>query len=267
MNDIFMFLMLASFISLVTGLVKPLVFQRLFKNKATRRKLSLYFGSATILFFILFGATTNPTNKTTIDSITKKTDSKSIIETQTKEIQLTPEEQAKKMAEEKVLQEKLSKPHFEDGDYMVGTDIQPGIYRTRTASIGCYYSRLRGFGGGISDIISNENTNAPTIVTIATTDKGFSSKHCGTWIQDLSAITTNQTTFEDGTFIVNTDILPGTYKSSGDVGCYYSRLRGFSGGVSDIISNENTDTPAIVTISKSDKGFRATRCGVWTKIK
>jgi len=176
-------------------------------------------------------------------------------------------ELAKIEAEEKALQEALLKPHFGDGNHIVGTDIQPGTYRTRKASSGCYYSRLNGFGGSLSEIISNENTDAPAVITIATTDKGFKSTRCGTWTQDLSAITSDQTAFGDGIFIIGTDIQAGTYKSSGSNSCYYSRLRGFSGSLGDIISNENTDSSAVVTIASSDKGFKSTRCGTWTKLK
>ncbi|HLL79649.1 MAG TPA: hypothetical protein VFA41_12635 [Ktedonobacteraceae bacterium] len=157
-------------------------------------------------------------------------------------------------------------PQFGDGTYVVGKDIQPGTYRTRTGSSGCYFARLKGFGGSVSDIIANENTDAPAIVTIAPSDKGFESTNCGTWTQDLSAITTSKTSFDDGMYIVGTDILLGTYKSSGQTGCYYARLRGFGGTLDDIIANDNTDTSAIVTISASDKGFESTNCGTWTKI-
>ncbi|HEV7236813.1 MAG TPA: hypothetical protein VGN15_11560 [Ktedonobacteraceae bacterium] len=42
---------------------------------------------------------------------------------------------------------------FGDGTYQVGKDIQPGTYRTRSASSNCYYERLKGFSGGIDDIL------------------------------------------------------------------------------------------------------------------
>ncbi len=180
--------------------------------------------------------------------------------------ELTPEEQAAKEAEEKAKQEALAKPHFEDGNFVVGTDIQTGTYRTREASSGCYYSRLSGFGASFDDIIANDNTDAPAVITIAETDKGFKSSRCGTWTQDLSAITTDQTSFTDGTYIIGTDIQAGTYKNTASDGCYYARLSGFSGTFDDLIANENTDDAAIVTIAATDKGFRASRCGTWTKI-
>jgi hypothetical protein len=156
-------------------------------------------------------------------------------------------------------------PHFGDGTFQVGKDIQPGTYRTRQGSDGCYYARLKGFGGGIEDIIANDNTNAPAVVTIAASDKGFLSQNCGTWTQNVSQITKSKTTFEDGAFIVGTDIEPGTYKSSGGDGCYYARLRGFGGTIDDIIANANPTGAAIVAIKASDKGFTSARCGTWTK--
>lgn len=157
-------------------------------------------------------------------------------------------------------------PHFGDGTFVVGKDIEPGTYRTRVASPGCYYARLKGFGGSVDDILANENTDFPAIVTIAATDKGFQSESCGTWTKDLSAITTSKTSFGDGMYIVGTDIHPGTYKSSGQQGCYYARLSGFGGSTDDIIANDNTDTPAIITIAATDKGFQSENCGTWTKM-
>ncbi len=121
-------------------------------------------------------------------------------------------------------------------------------------------------GGTLGEIIANDNTDYPAIVTIAHSDKGFQSNNCGTWTKDLSAIITSHTTFSDGMYIVGTDIKPGTYKSSGQSGCYYARLSGFSGDLGDIIANDNTDNPAIVTIASDDKGFQSSNCGTWTRI-
>ncbi len=159
-----------------------------------------------------------------------------------------------------------SQTSFDDGMYIVGTDIKPGTYRTRTASPGCYFARLSGFGGTTGEIIANANTDAFAIITIVASDKGFEASSCGTWTNDLSAITTSKTTFGDGMYIVGTDIQPGTYKNSGQANCYYARLSGFGGTTDEIIANDNTDSSTIVTISASDKGFEASSCGTWTKV-
>jgi hypothetical protein len=171
------------------------------------------------------------------------------------------------VAKEEVKPTEDPNPHFSDGTYEVGKEIQPGTYRTRKASSGCYYARLSGFGNAFGDIITNENTDAPAIITIEATDKGFTSKRCGVWTQDLSAITSDKTTFGDGMYIVGTDIEPGQYKNSGQDGCYFARLANFTGGMGGIISNENTDDVAIVNIASTDKGFVSKRCGTWTKME
>jgi len=153
------------------------------------------------------------------------------------------------------------------GTFIVGTDVLAGTYRTRVASSGCYFERLKGFSGASSEITANDFTNAPSIITIAPTDKGFATSGCSTWTQDLSQITASQTSFADGTFIVGTDVLPGTYRSGTFTsGCYYERLRGFSGASSDIIANNYTNAAAIVTILSTDKGFHSDGCGTWTKV-
>lgn len=155
---------------------------------------------------------------------------------------------------------------FGDGTYQVGHDIQPGTYRTRVASPGCYYERLSGFSGSVSDIIANNDTNNPAIVTIKATDKGFDSQGCGTWTSDLSQITASKTGFDDGMYIVGTDITPGTYKNSSGSSCYYARLSGFGNTTDDIIANNDVTIPTIVSISASDEGFESQGCGTWTKI-
>jgi hypothetical protein len=156
---------------------------------------------------------------------------------------------------------------FSDGTYQVGTDIQPGTYRTSEGSTGCYYERLSGFSGELNDIIANNNTDAPAVVTIKPTDAGFTSSSCGTWTKDLSAITESKTSFGEGAYIVGTDIEPGTYRNSGGTGCYYERLRDFTGDMNSIIANNNTDNPTVVEIAPSDAGFRSDSCGKWTKLE
>jgi hypothetical protein len=149
---------------------------------------------------------------------------------------------------------------------VVGKDIQAGTYRTRHDSSGCYFARLKGFGGTLDEIIANEDTNARAVVTIQAADKGFDSRNCDQWSSDLSAITTSKTSFGDGDFIVGTDMIPGTYRNVATTGCYYARLSGFGHTLNEIIANDNADGQAVVTIAASDAGFESSRCGTWTKI-
>jgi len=72
----------------------------------------------------------------------------------------------------------------------------------------------------------------------------------------------------DGTHVVGRDIQPGTYQNSDSSGgCYWERLRGFSGTFEEIIANDFTTATAIVTIDPSDVGFKSNDCGVWTQIE
>jgi hypothetical protein len=75
-----------------------------------------------------------------------------------------------------------------------------------------------------------------------------------------------KTKFGDGTYLVGTEIQPGTYKNSSSNSCYYERLSGLTGSLDEILSNENPSGPAIVEILSSDKAFKSQRCGTWEKI-
>ncbi len=195
---------------------------------------------------------------------------------QTKEVKEEIEKRLEKIEEvgsdietekQEVVVEDDKYPNFKDGTYIVGKDIEPGTYRAKSPSEACYYARLSGLSGAMDEILANDNTSNPVVIAIAETDKGFQSKGCGTWTQDLSAITTDKTTFNDGIFILGTDIEPGTYKNKGQTGCYYARLSNFTGGMGSILANENTDDPAIITILATDKGFQSNRCGTWEKVE
>jgi cytoskeletal protein RodZ len=62
----------------------------------------------------------------------------------------------------------------------------------------------------------------------------------------------------DGTFVVGTDIQPGTYRASAQPGCYWARLRSLD--TSNVINNDNPDGPVVVEIRPSDKAFQTAGC-------
>lgn len=160
----------------------------------------------------------------------------------------------------------LAQSQFGEGVQVVGVDIAPGTYRALPGS-GCYWARLSGFGGTLDEIIANDNALGPTVVTISPSDRGFDSRRCGVWTDDLSPITAAADEgFGDGTFIVGIDISPGTWRTPAGTQCYWARLRGFGGSLDDIIANDNARGSAVVTIQPSDQGFTSRRCGTWTKI-
>jgi hypothetical protein len=72
-------------------------------------------------------------------------------------------------------------------------------------------------------------------------------------------------TFGDGAHRISKgDVPPGTYRSQGGDGCYWERLKDFTGGLTSILANDNAQGPAVVTILPADKGFNSNSCGTWT---
>ncbi len=150
---------------------------------------------------------------------------------------------------------------FGNGTHIVNTDTAPGTYLAGGRTF-CYWERLSGTSGQFSDIIANENAIGRAMVTIAPTDKAFTTRGCGDWKQAPTS-GTPKTVFGDGTWAVGLDISPITYRSSGGSGCYWARLSGFGGTFDEIIANGNPTGPAVVTIDPSDKGFEAKHCREW----
>jgi hypothetical protein len=68
------------------------------------------------------------------------------------------------------------------------------------------------------------------------------------------------------TFLVGTDIQPGTYRTAGPVGgfsmCYWARLKSTSG---DQIATGMPTGAATITIEATDKAFVTGGCAEWTK--
>ncbi|MGB0757348.1 MAG: thermonuclease family protein [Patescibacteria group bacterium] len=80
MDTLFLLLMFGSVISLMIGLIKPSIFEKLFKSIPTRKKLAGIFGGATIFFFIAFGITTPPVEPTE-ENATNITQQEAAVET------------------------------------------------------------------------------------------------------------------------------------------------------------------------------------------
>ena len=70
----------------------------------------------------------------------------------------------------------------------------------------------------------------------------------------------------DGTYLVGTDIEPGTYRAAGADSCYWARLSGTTGDLDEIIVNDFGSGQMVVTIAESDVAFETARCGTWEKV-
>ena len=157
------------------------------------------------------------------------------------------------------------KNSFDDGWWLVGVDIQPGLYRTTSAVD--YYARLSGVSAEFGDIIANEaSTSGPAIIEIKESDFAFQSSGEMSWtLVDDSYQSELRTSFSDGWWIVGVDIEPGIYRTSDDVD-YYARLSGFGNDFTDIIANEaSASGNSIIEIKPTDVGFQTQGGATWSK--
>ena len=72
--------------------------------------------------------------------------------------------------------------HVEPGMYLIGRDIEAGLYQGNGES--CYWERLKNVAGGFDGIIANDGPDGNFFVQIAPTDFAFSINRCSVdWIQ------------------------------------------------------------------------------------
>jgi len=88
----------------------------------------------------------------------------------------------------------------------------------------------------------------------------------------LSAPSTAQLQYGDGTFLVGYDIDPGVYHSAGPPrdrppNCYWERSAADAGDVSSIIANDNSHGPVTITIKRSDRSFKSHGCLPWVRVR
>lgn len=160
---------------------------------------------------------------------------------------------------------------FGTGQYLVGSDIAAGRYYDVPSS-GCYWERESGLGGTLGEILSNNfiGFNAGQwIVDIAPSDRAFMTKSgCGTWFKDTPQQGA-QTNISPGMWLVGSQVSAGTYRATAQSGCYWERLRDFTGNLSGIIANNFVSAAGsqLVTISAGDTGFDTNdTCGTWTRV-
>jgi hypothetical protein len=154
-------------------------------------------------------------------------------------------------------------PRIGEGTYLVGKDIAPGTYVTKGGDI-CYWERLKNLSGDLDGTLSNDIVVGQGVVTILASDKAFKTSSCADW--GLAPKTgPKATTIRQGTFIVGVDIAPGTYKTTGGDGCYWERMKSFTGNIEGTLANDIVQGSGIVTIKPGDLGFKTSGCATWTR--
>jgi hypothetical protein len=151
------------------------------------------------------------------------------------------------------------------GTYRVGRDVAPGTYRSLGGS-DCYWARLNSISGGLESVVVVDSPQGPTLVRIKRTDKVFETSGCARWTSNLARITRRKTRFGPGAFLVGVDIAPGRYRARGGPGCYWARVRSFTGEIASVISADRETGTAIVRIARTERGFTSRRCGTWSRL-
>ena len=75
-------------------------------------------------------------------------------------------------------------PGFTDGTYVIGTDMPAGTYRTAGPADGlgaCVWQRLANTSGEFTASIAQNVTAGPDVVTVAPTDRAFTTTGCQAW--------------------------------------------------------------------------------------
>ena len=100
-------------------------------------------------------------------------------------------------------------------------------------------------------------STAPVTVTV-TVDKTPDHKTV------INAYGAYQVIDRNGTYIIGADIFPGRYRTAGEPGCYWARLR--SGDSRDIIDSHRDSGPQVVDLQESDTAFFTQNCGMWQMV-
>ena len=159
---------------------------------------------------------------------------------------------------------------FESGTWIVNEDIASGRYFTDPAP-GCYWERLRGLGGTVVDVLANRFIDFDAAQEIVDVDDGdrafFSDPQCRSW--DMKPRPGPPSgTITPGRWLIGAQVEPGEYQADAAQGCYWERLRRFTGTTDSIRANDFLEDSRRVTvaIAPSDVGFHADPdCGRWTR--
>ena len=148
------------------------------------------------------------------------------------------------------------------GTYLVGTEIQTGIYRGEAGDSyeeACYWARLKDVSGSLEAIIANNNPLGQYYLEIQGSDYAFETLCEIVPLSSLPEPSEQPLKIKPGMYIVGRDIKPGTYK--GEAGsdssglCYWERLQDLSGEFSAILANDNATGPFSVEVLESDFAF------------
>ncbi|MGY1631847.1 hypothetical protein ACI784_09100 [Geodermatophilus sp. SYSU D01186] len=153
---------------------------------------------------------------------------------------------------------------FGDGTYLVGSDVQPGLYRSAGGSF-CMWKRLSAVSGDSDAVLAWEWSDGQAYAEVLATDVAFSTDGCGRWTAVTAGGPDVSDGFDDGTYLVGSDIQPGLYRSAGGSFCMWKRLSAVSGDSDAVLAWEWSDGQAYAEVLPTDVAFSTDDCGTWSR--
>ncbi len=165
-----------------------------------------------------------------------------------------------KAAEEKRIAEEKANT-FTTGTYLVGQDIEPGLYKVKLKSSMGYVERSSDVNMSFDSILANIVLTGDGYIEILPTDVAVKLSGVEMKPVDLATLPVEpKTELTDGIHLVGYDVAPGTYKvevtdETTNIG-YAERSRSVSMGFDDIIANEIFQGPGYLEIEEGDFAIR-----------
>ena len=128
-----------------------------------------------------------------------------------------------------------------DGTYVVGTELEPGVYR-----VGHYWARLDR-GQNVIDNDLNQGT-CPSLVVVRPNDAYVEIRGKAVAMEASASVDPIEEKCTGGTFLVGKDIQPGRYRIEASGHGYWARLNAKLG----TIANQLSDGQLIVVVRPTD---------------
>jgi hypothetical protein len=149
---------------------------------------------------------------------------------------------------------------LEAGMYLVGIDVQPGLYRGNAGQgfgDSCYWARLKDLSGGLDSLSANDNAIGQFYLEALESDEALETACELTFLATLpSPPDSFPETIQPGMYLVGVDVQPGMYKGQAGAdfsqSCYWQRISNLTGDLFSIIANDNATGQFYVQVASTD---------------
>ncbi|RJK93181.1 hypothetical protein [Vallicoccus soli] len=158
----------------------------------------------------------------------------------------------------------------------VGTQVQPGLYRSAVAagSEACWWNAYPGLDSSAApvagDYVATADGERSVYAEVRRGDALFESAGCAPWVQVTPRDLPRPQALVDGRWRVGVDVAPGTWTVDVPAGstCVWARARDFrwdEGSVLDGREEPSTAHRVSVVLASGDVAVASVGCGTWTR--